>query len=113
METRRVYVVWTHPLFYESMRLLLDDPSIDVVGAISDYAAAHKQIMGLQPDIIIVEEKEGSLSAEVLPFLRYSPLGAHIIEINLSDNQLHIYHREKRTVRQAKDLLHLIQGFQQ
>lgn len=112
METRRVFVVWTHPLFYEAVRLLLDDPSIDLVGAISDYAAAHKQIMKLQPDTIIVEEKEGDLSAGVLAFLRDSPLDARIIGLSLVDNQLSIYHRERQTVGQAEDLLRLVQGLQ-
>lgn len=112
METRRVFVVWTHPLFYESVRLLLDDPSVDLVGAISDYAVAHKHIMMLKPDIIIVEEKEGDLSAEVLTFLRDSPLDARILGLNLADNQLFVYHRERRTVGRAEDLLHLVQGIQ-
>lgn len=108
METRRVFVVWTHPLFYEAVRLLLDDPSIDLVGAISDYAAAHKHIMKLQPDTIIVEEKEGDLSAEILAILRDSPLDARIIGLNLSDNQLFVYHRLRQTVGRAEDLLRLI-----
>ena len=112
METRRVFVVWTHPLFYESVRLLLDDSSIELVGAISDYAAAHQQIMKLQPDTIIVEEKEGDISAEVLALLRDSPMGARIIGLNLADNQLCVYHRERRTVGRAEDLLHLIQGIE-
>jgi AmiR/NasT family two-component response regulator len=112
METRRVFVVWTHPLFYEAVRLLLDDPSIDLVGANPDYAAAHEHIMKLQPDTIIVEEKEGNLSAEVFAFLRDSPMDARIIGLNLSDNQLFVYHRERQTVGRANDLLRLVQGFQ-
>lgn len=112
MVTRQVYVVWIHPLFYESVRLLLDDPSIQLVGASSDYAIAHKQIMKLQPDTIIVEEKEGELSAEVLTFLRDSSLVERIIGLNLSDNQLCVYHRERRMVGRAEDLLRLIHGNQ-
>jgi len=110
MVTRQVYVVWIHPLFYESVRLLLDDPSIQLVGATSDYAVAHKQIMTLQPDTIIVEEKEGELSTQMLTFLNDSPLLVRIIGLNLADNQLCIYHRERQTVGRAEDLLHLIQS---
>lgn len=112
METRRVYVVWTHPLFYESVRLLLNDPNVELVGATSNYAAAHSQIMNLQPDTIIIEEKEGELSTEVFEFLNDSPLVGRIIGLNLVDNQLCVYHRERRTVGQAEDLLDLIHDVQ-
>ncbi|HZD55448.1 MAG TPA: hypothetical protein VE136_01895 [Anaerolineales bacterium] len=112
METRRVYVVWTHPLFYASVRLLLDDPYVELVGANSDYAAAHDQIMKLRPDTIIVEEMEGELSTEALTFLRDSPLLRRVIGLNLTDNQLCVYHREQRTVGRAEDLLILIHSVQ-
>lgn len=112
METRRVFVFWTHPLFYEAVRLLLDDPSIDLVGAISDYVSAQQQIMKLQPDTIIVEESEGDRFGEILVFLKNSPAGARVIGLNLLDNQLFVYQRERKTVGQADDLLRLVQGLQ-
>jgi hypothetical protein len=112
METRRVYVVWIHPLFYEAVRLLIDDPNIELAGATSDYAAAHHQIMELHPDTIIVEQEEGGPSTDVLVFLKDSPLIDRIIGLNLTDNQLWVYQRERRMMGRAEDLLHLIQGIQ-
>lgn len=112
METRRVYVIWIHPLFYEAVRLLIDDPDIELAGATSDYAAAHHQIMELNPDTIIVEQEEGELSTNMLVFLKDSPLIDRIIGLNLTDNQLWLYQREKRMIGRAADLLQLIRGRQ-
>ncbi len=110
MRSRQVFVVWTHPLFYTSLRLILDDPNIDLIGAASDYAAAHDQVISLQPDTIIVEEGEGDISTEVMALLQICPSGGRVIGLNLVDNQLSVYHREQRLVGRAEDLLGLILG---
>ncbi len=110
MKSRQVFVVWTHPLFYTSLRLILDDPNINLMSAASDYAAAHAQIMSLQPDTIIVEEGGEDISTEVMALLQICPSGGRIIGLNLIDNQLSVYHREHRIVGEAEDLLHLIQS---
>jgi DNA-binding NarL/FixJ family response regulator len=110
MGTRRVFVVWTHPLFYTSVRLILDDPNIELVGAASDFAAACDQIMSLQPDTFIVEEGEKDISTEVMALLQSCPANGRVIGLNLINNQLSVYHREQRTVAQAEDLLYLIQS---
>ena len=57
--TRRVFVIWMNPLFHESVRLLLSHPDVEWVGATSDHAAAHEQIMKLRADTILIEEGEG------------------------------------------------------
>jgi hypothetical protein len=40
MATHQVYVIWTHPLFHDSLRQLLDHNEIKWVGAASDFTAA-------------------------------------------------------------------------
>ncbi len=108
MKSRQVFVVWTHPLFYTSLRLILDDPNINLMGAASDYAAAHDQIISLQPDTIIVEEGEEDVSTEVMALLQICPSGGRVIGLNLMDNQLSVYHREHRIVGETEDLLRLV-----
>ena len=108
MALPRVFVIWNHPLFYESLRLLLNHPDIEWAGATSDYASALAQTERLQPDTILVEEGEDGLPAQALELLKTSPCELRIISLNLSDNQLNVYYRELHTVVQAEDLLHLI-----
>lgn len=105
---RRVFVVWTHPIFHESVRLLLNHPEVELVGATSDYVAAQHEILGLQPDTVLVEEPGGSLRAEVMGILEASPWTMRVIGLSLEDNSLSVYHREQRTVAQRDDLLQLV-----
>ena len=113
MATRRVFVLWTHALFYDSLRLLLNQPGIEVVGTTSDNLAARDQIAGLQPDTVLVEEDEGENGPEeILRMLEASPAGMRIIRLSRADNELKVYHREKRIVGKADDLLRLIQNEQ-
>jgi len=111
MATRRVFVIWTHPLFHESVRLLLQHPDVEWAGATSDRVVAQAQIMSLRPDTILIEEEEGSdASAEALEILAASSADMRVVRLSLADNELKIYHREQRTVGRAEDLLHLVQN---
>ena len=37
MSTQRVFIIWSYPLFHESVRLFLEHPDIKLVGATSDF----------------------------------------------------------------------------
>jgi DNA-binding NarL/FixJ family response regulator len=115
MADRRVFVIWAHPLFHESVRLLLNHPEIEWVGATSDYKTALGDITNLQPDTILIEETEPAaisrVPLRVMEILEACSWNSRVVELNLKDNELSIYHREKRTVGQAEDLLHLIQNY--
>ncbi len=106
--TRRVFVIWTHQLFHESVRLLLNHPEVEWVGETSDHQAVQDEIIKLEPDTILIEEIEGSIPSEVMEILGTCHWGVRVIGLNLTNNKLSIYHREQRTVRQAEDLLRLI-----
>jgi DNA-binding NarL/FixJ family response regulator len=106
--TRQVFVIWTHPIFHESVRLLLNHPDVEWVGATSDYAAAKNEILSIQPDTILIEDVQDSASAEMMEILKAGPQNVRVIGLSLADNELSVYHRERRTVGQAGDLLRLI-----
>lgn len=110
MAARRVFVIWTHPIFYESVRLLLNHPDIEFVGATSDYGAAKDEVLGLQPDTILIEQVSGGVRPEVIGILEDSPLSMRVIGLSLADNELSIYHREQRTIGHSEDLIRLIRG---
>lgn len=109
MPGRRVFVIWTHPLFHESVRLLLAQSRVEIVGATSDHAAAQSQIAALGPDVVIVEQANGEAQAsvETMSILRAGP---RVIQLSLADNEISLYQREQRTAARAEDLVRLITG---
>lgn len=66
MATHQVYVIWTHPLFHDSLRQLLDHTDIKWVGAASDFTIAVEEISRLHPDTILIEELEGETTTSLL-----------------------------------------------
>jgi hypothetical protein len=108
MATRRVYVLWVHPIFRESVYLLLKHPEVTWVGANSDYAEAQEEITRQKPDVILVEKVEGVEPSEIQEILENTPWRVDVIELSLTDNRLSLYHREQREVSQADDLLNII-----
>lgn len=105
---RRLYVVWTNPLFRDSVRVLLDHPEVDLAGTSSDYVAAKEAIMNLKPDTILVEEIEGVVPTNLMELLDVNHLNLRLISVNLDDNRLRIFHRQQWNIVQAEDLLRLI-----
>ncbi len=107
MPGRRVFVIWTHPLFHESVRLLLAQSQVEIVGATSDHATAQSEIAALGPDVVIVEQTDGEeqASVETMSILRAGP---RVIQLSLADNEISLYQRQQRTAAQADDLVRLI-----
>src|SRR5574341_880732 len=111
MMSRRVFIIWVHPLFYDTIRLLIVHPEVEVVGAGSVYTEALAEIEKLQPDTVIVEETEENkreAALETLRLLETSSWCSRIVRISLQDNDLWIYQREQRTISNKNDLLQII-----
>ena len=108
MVARRVFVIWTHPLFLEAVRLLLNCPEIEWLGETSDHHLAREQIAALRPDTVLVEEDQNVL-AEIVEILEADAGATKVIRLSLEANTLSVYHREDRTITHADDLLRLIQ----
>ncbi len=106
--SKRIYVVWTNPIFRDSVGLILDHPDIHWVGKTSDYGLAKESISRLKPDVILVEEVESSIRSPFLAFLEASSFDAQLIIINLNDNTLKIYHRQEWNLVREEDLLKLV-----
>ena len=105
---RRLFVVWTHPIFRDSVRMLLDHPEVDLAGTTSDYVAAKEAIMKLKPDTILVEEVEGIVPTNLMEILDANYFNLRLISVNLDDNRLRIFHCQQWNIVQATDLLRLI-----
>ncbi len=107
MATRRVFVIWTYPLFLEAVRRLLAGHDIEWVGDSSDHAAAREQLARLGPDTVLVEEGKDVLT-EIVQILEADTKAIKVIRLSLATNALSVYHREERTIAQADDLFHLV-----
>ncbi len=110
MAVRRVFVVWTNPLFHESAVLLLKHPDIIMVGATADFTSAHEDIIRLHPDTILFEKTRAGYPVDVIGLLEAETQDMRIIELSLETNEMSIYHREHQTVVKAGDLLQFILG---
>ncbi len=103
----RVFVIWTNPLFYESVRLLLRHPAVHLVGATSDPASSGGSIQELRPEAVIWERAEDlePSSPELMSILERAP---SVICFSLTSNEIRIYRRQVRFVAKADDLLGLV-----
>lgn len=108
MVARRVFVLWTHTLFRDSVRQLLSHPEVEWVGETQDYASAWDEIEELHPDTVLVEETDDHSSGETVEILKHSSWNVYVVGLNLSNNDLRVYHREQRTVKDSNDLLDLV-----
>jgi DNA-binding NarL/FixJ family response regulator len=107
---QRIFIIWSNELFRESVRLLLDHPDIEIIGAAADFANAQDEILHLQPDTLIIEDIGRGAHAEALAILESSHFVKRIIGFSLDDNKLRVYRREEITVVRAEDLLSMVQS---
>ena len=107
MKNCEVFVIWTNPLFLESIRALLKNPDIQLVGAGSNFSQAQKEITALRPDVVIIESSSdgNSIDCETLPILKS---GSRVIQMSLDDNELNLFQHQHRTLAEAEDLLTMI-----
>jgi hypothetical protein len=110
MAPKRVFVIWTNPLFHESARLLLNHPDIIWIGAESDFTTALETIMRLQPDTILFEKTKAGIPGEVIDILEVEAWDVKIIGLSLENNEMSLYRREHQTVVKAGDLLQFVLG---
>lgn len=107
MPARRVYVIWTHPLFHDSARLLLQHPEILWVGSSSDLAGAREDIRRLQPDTIVIEETGCVLPMDAIKFLEEERRSLRIIGLSLESDQMSLYDIECLAVTTVDELLQI------
>ena len=106
--SRRLFMVWTSPIFRDSIQLLLTHPEIEWVGTAPDYETVQDEIHQLHPDTIIVEEVDGGLPTKMIELLETDNSVLQLICVSLEDNRLRIFSRENKAVAEASDLLQLI-----
>ncbi len=110
MAVRRVFLIWTHPLFHDSARLLLKHPDVIWVGAATDFATAHEAILKLQPDTVLFEKTGDGTPVDVMQIMAADTRGVRIIGLSLDDNEMSLYQRKRQAVVEAGDVLAFVLG---
>ena len=108
MATKKVFIIWNHPLSLESVCRLLNHEDIEIIGETDNLPGALEYIAMLNPDTVIVEEDMGALRTNAISILEGSQHVSHVIGFSLSDNNINIYHHEEIIAGNAEDLLHLV-----
>ncbi len=107
---RRVFVIWTNPLFCESARLMLKHPEVLWLGSAQDINLARDEILSLHPDTILYERTEAGYPSALLEIMEAEPREIRLIGLSLRDNEIRLLHREQQTAAAAGDLLQCILG---
>lgn len=109
MPIHQVYVIWTNPLFHDSLRQVLKHKDINWVGASSDFKTAIREIANFHPDTILIEEVEGKTStSSIMNIVDQYEWDLRVIGVSLDDNQLSIFHHAQKTVGKPEDLIELL-----
>lgn len=108
MTNKRVFVIWFHPLFHDSVRMLLVHPNIEWVGEANDIVVAEKKILQNCPDTVIFEEIHNTIPDLIVTIQEKCPSVHKIIGFNLNNNELKIYHHEQKVVADVDDLIQSI-----
>ncbi len=110
MVSRRFFIVWSHPLFREVVRVLLRESTVEVLGTASEYETALRLLESLKPDVVIVEEtQDGAVRPiEAVEILKACSWGPQVIRLSLHDNELWVYHQERWTIGSREDFLRLV-----
>lgn len=103
----RVFVLWMHPLFFETISLLLQHPQIDLTGARFDDVTSHAQIEDANPEILILE-RASSEAIKDSDLLDYLDRNVRVVWLSLDDNTLSEFTRLNHTVDDQQDLLSLV-----
>ena len=108
---QRIFIVWVHPIFRETVRLLLKHPAIEIVGLSADHQTALAEMETLKPDTIIIEETEDTVltHSEVAQFLDACSWESRVIRLSLQDNELWLLQQQRRSIGSSEDFLRIIQ----
>lgn len=107
---KRVFMLSSQLMFSRGMENLLGGQAdVEIVGHESDAAQALKRIHDLQPDVVILDSKDlASASSRVVASILKEAPDAKVIALNLTNDQIRVYHGEQRTARCVDDLLEVI-----
>jgi DNA-binding NarL/FixJ family response regulator len=103
---KRVFMLSSQPLFSRGLEKLLgQQPDLEIIGREADASQALTCIQALKPDVVILDSKDwASTPSEVVAAVLKAAPHARLISLNLENDQIIVYHGERRTARNVDDL---------
>jgi DNA-binding NarL/FixJ family response regulator len=103
---KRVFMLSRQPLFSQGIeKLLRQRPGFEIIGREANAHQAVNCIQALAPDIVILDSQDlASTPADVVAAVLRAAPGARLISLNLENDQIMVYHGERRTARSIDDL---------
>jgi TorA maturation chaperone TorD len=89
--------------------LLCQQPGLEIVGRETDVDRALDCIRRLRPDVVILDSKDlASTPANVVAAIFREAPQARVISLNLENDQIQVYHGERRAAQSIDDLRSVI-----
>lgn len=105
----RVYVIFRNQLFGDAIRAVLRaHHDIELVGATTEPDQVVTDVAALTPDVILLEETEGSPAMTDLYVLLFSPIPCRLITLRLDEDGMHVWSQTWRRTVQTQDLVQAI-----
>jgi DNA-binding NarL/FixJ family response regulator len=111
MSTKRVIMLFSHPLFGQGVETLLRRESgVEIVGRESDANRLLQRVKELRPDVVIVDGADPVCDPLPLVMRILTEVGGtRVIGLNLKDNSMFVYQGERRMVKAVHDLMQAIE----
>ena len=108
---QRIFICTNQSLFGQGVeRWLGGEPGLELIGCESDPDQALARIQALQPDVVLLVTGGPTRPAPADgQTLLHAGVTAKIIELNLQNSSVCVYRGERQTVREAADLLRVIE----
>ncbi|MFQ5595081.1 MAG: hypothetical protein ACE5HA_13125 [Anaerolineae bacterium] len=105
----RVYLIFRNQLFSDAIHAILRaHANIDLVGATTEPDQVVADVVALTPDVILLEETEGSPAMTGIHALLSSPIPYRLITLRLDEDGMHVWSQIWRRTVQAEDLVQAI-----
>ena len=90
--------------------ILGEQTGVEIIGAVSDWAATRQTLSRQQPEIIIVDHANAELrAADLSPLLENDYPSIKVIYLTLADNKMVIHDRKQVSGATLSDLLQALQ----
>ena len=107
---KRVYIFASRSFFGSGIRCLIgNEETVEIVGHNVDPERALAQIAMLQPDVVLMDREGGDtdFALKALHMLDWE-VGRRVIGLDLHENVLWVFRKERRIVHDADDLMRAI-----
>lgn len=109
METGRVLIISSHPLFAEAITHLLQEEGMNVVASVDSLEKAVPVLEAQQIETIIVDQDDPQIpDSAVVSQLVGSRESQQVIFLTLAGNQMIVHHRERMENITPTDLIRAI-----